>query len=50
MSDNEIEKKKEKNRLIQEPKRLFKRYIIGNPLFIARIILEKYRIINYDIR
>ena len=34
-------------RFIQEPKRLFTRYMIGNPLFIARIILEKYRIINY---
>lgn len=30
-------------RLYQEPFRLFKRYIIGNPLFIFRIIFSKYR-------
>ena len=35
-------------RFIQEPKRLFNRYIIGNPLFILRILLEKYKIINYN--
>ncbi len=29
-------------RLIQDPKRLFKRYIFGNPLFIIRILKEKY--------
>jgi N-acetylglucosaminyldiphosphoundecaprenol N-acetyl-beta-D-mannosaminyltransferase len=25
-------------RLVQEPRRLFKRYIIGNPLFVARVV------------
>ena len=28
-------------RLYQEPKRLFKRYIIGNPLFVLRLLLKK---------
>ena len=30
-------------RLYQEPVRLFKRYIIGNPLFILRVFVSKYR-------
>jgi exopolysaccharide biosynthesis WecB/TagA/CpsF family protein len=30
-------------RLYQEPCRLFKRYIIGNPLFIMRVFISKYR-------
>ena len=30
-------------RLYQEPVRLFKRYIIGNPLFIIRILFRKYK-------
>ena len=30
-------------RLYQEPVRLFKRYIIGNPLFIARVLQSKFR-------
>ena len=30
-------------RLYQEPIRLFKRYIIGNPLFIMRVFISKYR-------
>ncbi|QCY11377.1 WecB/TagA/CpsF family glycosyltransferase [Pseudomonas sp. MPC6] len=30
-------------RLYKEPRRLFKRYIIGNPLFIYRAISEKYQ-------
>jgi N-acetylglucosaminyldiphosphoundecaprenol N-acetyl-beta-D-mannosaminyltransferase len=29
-------------RLIQEPGRLWKRYILGNPLFILRILKERY--------
>ena len=28
-------------RLIKEPNRLFKRYIVGNPLFIYRVIKER---------
>lgn len=30
-------------RLYQEPGRLFKRYIIGNPLFIIRVFVSRYR-------
>jgi alpha-1,3-mannosyltransferase len=30
-------------RLYKEPRRLFKRYIIGNPLFIYRALSEKYK-------
>ena len=30
-------------RLYQEPVRLFKRYIIGNPLFIGRVFFSRYR-------
>jgi exopolysaccharide biosynthesis WecB/TagA/CpsF family protein len=29
-------------RLYQEPRRLWKRYIIGNPLFLSRIIYDKF--------
>jgi len=30
-------------RLYQEPVRLFKRYVIGNPLFLMRVLMEKLR-------
>lgn len=30
-------------RLGQDPKRLFKRYVIGNPLFFCRILKEKFK-------
>ena len=30
-------------RLLQEPRRLWKRYLIGNPLFLIRILKERYR-------
>ena len=36
-------------RLMNDPIRLFNRYIIGNPLFLFRVILEKYRIFNYNV-
>lgn len=36
-------------RFIQEPRRLFKRYIIGNPLFILRVLLSKYKLIKYNV-
>jgi N-acetylglucosaminyldiphosphoundecaprenol N-acetyl-beta-D-mannosaminyltransferase len=29
-------------RLLIEPKRLFRRYVIGNPIFVARLIYERY--------
>lgn len=35
-------------RLIIEPKRLWKRYILGNPLFLYRIFLQKFRLISFD--
>lgn len=34
-------------RLLIEPKRLWKRYIIGNPLFITRIILHRIGILRF---
>ncbi len=30
-------------RLLQEPRRLWRRYILGNPAFILRILLQKWR-------
>lgn len=30
-------------RLVQEPKRLWKRYIVGNPLFLARVLKARFR-------
>ena len=33
-------------RLLQEPRRLFSRYVIGNPLFVLRVI--KYRLFGKD--
>lgn len=30
-------------RLIMEPKRLWKRYLIGNPLFISRVLRQRFR-------
>lgn len=35
-------------RLINEPKRLWRRYLIGIPLFIFRILYYKFRIISND--
>lgn len=29
-------------RLVKEPKRMFTRYIIGNPLFLGRVLLQKF--------
>ena len=34
-------------RFIQEPRRLFKRYLIGNPLFFIRIFFDKFKICHY---
>jgi len=28
-------------RLYQEPRRMFRRYVLGNPLFILRVIFRK---------
>lgn len=30
-------------RLAQEPKRLFRRYVVGNPVFLARVLRERFR-------
>ncbi|MGA9120914.1 MAG: WecB/TagA/CpsF family glycosyltransferase [Bacteroidota bacterium] len=30
-------------RLLQEPRRLWKRYLIGNPLFLGRVLLQRFR-------
>lgn len=30
-------------RFLQEPKRMFNRYIIGNPMFILRILIERFK-------
>ena len=29
-------------RLLQEPRRLWRRYIVGNPVFIARVLAQKF--------
>jgi N-acetylglucosaminyldiphosphoundecaprenol N-acetyl-beta-D-mannosaminyltransferase len=34
-------------RLLIEPQRLWKRYILGNPLFIARVLLQKFNLVNF---
>jgi len=35
-------------RFIKEPRRMFHRYMIGNPLFFYRVIKQKYGISKYD--
>ena len=35
-------------RLIIEPRRLWKRYIIGIPLFFYRVLLQKFGLLKYD--
>lgn len=37
------------HRLISEPKRLWRRYILGNPEFVALILLEKLKLIGLNI-
>lgn len=36
-------------RLLIEPHRLWKRYMIGNPLFVWRVLMQKLKIKKYDI-
>ena len=38
------------HRLISEPKRLWKRYILGNPKFIALILMEKIKLIELKLK
>lgn len=35
-------------RLLIEPRRLWQRYVIGNPLFLARVIAQRLRMRQYD--
>jgi N-acetylglucosaminyldiphosphoundecaprenol N-acetyl-beta-D-mannosaminyltransferase len=35
-------------RLIIEPRRLWKRYLVGNPIFLWRILLQRFGILRYD--
>jgi len=35
-------------RLIIEPRRLWKRYIIGNPLFIWRVLKQCLGLLHFD--
>jgi len=35
-------------RLLIEPRRLWKRYVLGNPRFLGRILLQKLKVRNYD--
>lgn len=35
-------------RLLIEPRRLWKRYIIGNPLFLIRVLRQRFGVINLD--
>jgi N-acetylglucosaminyldiphosphoundecaprenol N-acetyl-beta-D-mannosaminyltransferase len=37
-------------RLLIEPRRLFMRYVIGNPLFMARIIALRWHVITHPLR
>ena len=45
MTDNGLEWL---GRLIIEPGRLWRRYILGNPLFLWRVLLQKFKLTNYD--
>ena len=36
-------------RFINDPVRLFSRYILGNPVFLFRVLLEKLKIRNYNV-
>jgi N-acetylglucosaminyldiphosphoundecaprenol N-acetyl-beta-D-mannosaminyltransferase len=35
-------------RLMIEPRRLWRRYILGNPIFLWRVLLEKFNLVNFD--
>jgi N-acetylglucosaminyldiphosphoundecaprenol N-acetyl-beta-D-mannosaminyltransferase len=37
-------------RFLCNPRRLFTRYFVGNPLFLLRVLLEKYHITKYETR
>jgi N-acetylglucosaminyldiphosphoundecaprenol N-acetyl-beta-D-mannosaminyltransferase len=38
------------HRLVSEPRRLWRRYIIGNPKFIALILIEKIKLIEFKMK
>jgi len=29
-------------RLLQEPRRMWRRYVLGNPLFLARVLRQRF--------
>jgi N-acetylglucosaminyldiphosphoundecaprenol N-acetyl-beta-D-mannosaminyltransferase len=35
-------------RLFIEPRRLWKRYMIGNPIFLWRVLMQKFGIRKFD--
>jgi N-acetylglucosaminyldiphosphoundecaprenol N-acetyl-beta-D-mannosaminyltransferase len=36
-------------RLLIEPRRLWRRYVIGNPLFVWRVLLQKLKVTKYNV-
>jgi N-acetylglucosaminyldiphosphoundecaprenol N-acetyl-beta-D-mannosaminyltransferase len=36
-------------RLIQEPRRLWRRYLVGNPLFLAKVVSQKVGLRHYEL-
>ena len=35
-------------RLIIEPRRLWKRYLVGNPLFLWRVLLQRFGLLHFS--
>jgi N-acetylglucosaminyldiphosphoundecaprenol N-acetyl-beta-D-mannosaminyltransferase len=35
-------------RFVQEPRRLWRRYLLGNPLFVARFVRQRLRLLRHD--
>ena len=36
-------------RLVQEPRRLWRRYLVGNPLFVGKLLVQRLGLRNYDL-
>jgi N-acetylglucosaminyldiphosphoundecaprenol N-acetyl-beta-D-mannosaminyltransferase len=45
MTDNGLEWL---GRLLIEPRRLFQRYVIGNPLFMLRVLGQRFGLLRFD--
>lgn len=45
MTDNGLEWL---GRMLIEPRRLWKRYLLGNPLFLWRVLLQRFGVLRYD--